>query len=89
MNQRPLRDLMTRLQESHLSVAPVLTDVSVTSAPTHDSRLVTTGGIFVAIPGRIADGAMFIASATERGAAAVLTKQVAHRHTAGGRRRTR
>ena len=75
MRERPLRDLITRLEELHLVVTPVSTDVSITSAPTHDSRLVTTGGIFVAIPGRIADGATFIASAAERGAVAVLCEQ--------------
>jgi len=75
MSERPLRDLITRLEELHLVVTPVSTDVSITSAPTHDSRLVTTGGIFVAIPGRIADGATFIASAAERGAVAVLCEQ--------------
>jgi UDP-N-acetylmuramyl tripeptide synthase len=75
MSERPLRDLIARLEELHLVVGPVSTDVSITSAPTHDSRLVTTGGIFVAIPGRIADGATFIASAAERGAVAVLCEQ--------------
>ena len=75
MSQRSLRDLITRLQELHLVVDPVSTDVSITSAPTHDSRLVTTGGIFVAIPGRTADGATFITSAVELGAAAVLSEQ--------------
>ena len=75
MSERPLRDLITRLEELHLVMTPVSTDVSITSAPSHDSRLVTTGGIFVAIPGRIADGATFIASAAERGAVAVLCEQ--------------
>ena len=75
MRERPLSDLIARLQELHLVVAPVATDVSITSAPTHDSRLVTTGGIFVAIPGRTADGATFITSAVELGAAAVLSEQ--------------
>ena len=76
MSQRPLRELIARLEELHLVVtAPVTTDITITNAPTHDSRLVTAGGIFVAIPGRNADGATFIASATERGAAAVLCEQ--------------
>ncbi|NQW55254.1 MAG: UDP-N-acetylmuramyl-tripeptide synthetase [Chloroflexi bacterium] len=75
MSHRPLRELIARLQELQLLAAPVLTDVIITSAPSHDSRLVTTGGIFVAIPGRTADGATFITSAAERGAAAVLSEQ--------------
>ena len=75
MSHRPLRELIARLQELQLLAAPVSTDVIITSAPSHDSRLVTTGGIFVAIPGRTADGATFIASAAERGAAAVLSEQ--------------
>jgi UDP-N-acetylmuramyl-tripeptide synthetase len=50
-------------------------DTSISSAPTHDSRQVTPGGLFVAIPGQKADGATFISSAAERGAAAVLCEQ--------------
>ena len=75
MRERPLSDLIARLLELHLVAAPVSTDVSITSAPTHDSRLVMTGGVFVAIPGRTADGATFITSAVELGAAAVLSEQ--------------
>ena len=77
MGERSLHDLLARLQELHLVVtAPETTDVMITSAPTHDSRLVATGGIFVAIPGRTADGATFIASAAERGAAVVLCERL-------------
>jgi UDP-N-acetylmuramoyl-L-alanyl-D-glutamate--2,6-diaminopimelate ligase len=75
MSERPLCDLIAWLQKLQLLAAPVSTDVIITSAPSHDSRLVTTGGIFVAIPGRTADGATFITSAAERGAAAVLSEQ--------------
>ena len=75
MSHRPLRELIARLQELQLLAAPVSTDVIITSAPSHDSRLVMTGGIFVAIPGRTADGATFITSAAERGAVAVLCEQ--------------
>lgn len=76
MSERPLRELIARLQELQLVVMPpAAADITITSAPTHDSRLVAAGGIFVAIPGRSADGASFIASATERGAAAVLCEQ--------------
>ena len=38
-----------------------------------DSRLVETGGLFVAIVGGSADGNRFIASAIEKGASAILT----------------
>ena len=77
MSERSLRTLLARLEEAHLVVtAPETTDVMITSAPTHDSRLVATGGIFVAIPGRTADGASFIASAVERGAAVVLCERL-------------
>ena len=73
--ERSLRDLVARLQELHLLNTPASVDVAITSAPTHDSRLVDAGGIFVAIPGRTADGATFIASAVERGAVAILCEQ--------------
>lgn len=73
MSERPLRELITRLQGLQLLVIPPgAADITITSAPTHDSRQVKAGGIFVAIPGRSADGASFISSATERGAVAVL-----------------
>ena len=72
MTERSLRELVSRLQELHLLVTPVSTDAVITSAPTHDSRLAASGCIFVAIPGRVADGATFITNAIERGAVAVL-----------------
>jgi UDP-N-acetylmuramoyl-L-alanyl-D-glutamate--2,6-diaminopimelate ligase len=73
--ERSLRDLAARLHELHLLATPIAVDVAVTSAPTHDSRMVAVGGIFVAIPGRTADGATFIAQAVEGGAVAVLCEQ--------------
>jgi UDP-N-acetylmuramoyl-L-alanyl-D-glutamate--2,6-diaminopimelate ligase len=45
-------------------------DVEVTSV-TPDSRLVTPGALFVAIPGTAKDGAEFIPQAVEKGAAAI------------------
>jgi len=72
MTERSLRDLVSRLQELHLLATPVSADAVITSAPTHDSRQVAAGSIFVAIPGRVADGATFIINAIERGAVAVL-----------------
>src|SRR5947208_8611526 len=47
-------------------------DLDVT-AVTADSRLVTPGALFVAIPGLQTDGAKFIAQAHEKGAAAVIS----------------
>ena len=76
MIARPLRELLARLRELHLVVtAPETTDLIITSAPTHDSRLVRAGGIFVAIPGRREDGTSFIGSAADAGAAAVLSER--------------
>ena len=48
------------------------TSVDITLV-TPDSRLVTKGALFVAIPGTAKDGAQFIPQAIERGAAAVVT----------------
>ncbi|HSW38442.1 MAG TPA: Mur ligase family protein, partial [Acidobacteriota bacterium] len=42
----------------------------------YDSRSVNKGDIFVAIPGRKADGAAFIAQAVEKGAIAVAAEQM-------------
>jgi len=72
MSSRSLRELVERLQTLQLLAEPASMDTSISSAPTHDSRQVTPGGLFVAIPGQKADGATFISSAAERGAAAVL-----------------
>ena len=48
------------------------TNVDITSV-TPDSRLVTKGALFVAIPGTAKDGSAFIPQATEKGAAAIVT----------------
>lgn len=58
------------------------TDVDIT-AVTPDSRLVTRGSLFVAIPGIAKDGTAFIPQAIERGAAAIAAEQ--HRWTETGR----
>jgi UDP-N-acetylmuramoyl-L-alanyl-D-glutamate--2,6-diaminopimelate ligase len=47
------------------------------TAVTADSRLVKPGALFVAIPGTAQDGAKFIGSAIEKGAAAVVTESPA------------
>ena len=75
MSDRLLSDLVARLNSLHLLAEPATVETVITSAPTHDSRQVSRGGLFVAIPGRKVDGVTFIASATEHGAAAVLSEQ--------------
>jgi UDP-N-acetylmuramoyl-L-alanyl-D-glutamate--2,6-diaminopimelate ligase len=60
-----LRDLLR-----HVPVRGDVPDVEVT-AVTADSRLVTPGALFVAIPGLQTDGAKFIAQAVEKGAVCV------------------
>ena len=72
MSHRQLRELTARLHEADLLVGSTNQDVAITSAPTHDSRVITPGAIFVAIPGRVADGASFIATAIDAGAVAVV-----------------
>ena len=47
-------------------------DADITSV-TPDSRLVTPGALFVAIPGTAKDGTQFIGQAIEKGAAAIVT----------------
>ena len=75
MSDRLLSDLVARLSGLQLLAEPVPIEAVITSAPTHDSRQVTRGGVFVAIPGRNVDGVTFIESAVEHGAAVVLSEQ--------------
>jgi UDP-N-acetylmuramoyl-L-alanyl-D-glutamate--2,6-diaminopimelate ligase len=49
------------------------TDIEITSV-TPDSRLVSKGALFVAIPGTAKDGTQFVPQAIERGAAAVVAQ---------------
>ncbi|MEO6260064.1 MAG: UDP-N-acetylmuramoyl-L-alanyl-D-glutamate--2,6-diaminopimelate ligase [Thermoanaerobaculia bacterium] len=68
-----------------MNVRDVLQDVPVRSiagdtnveivAVASDSRLVATGTLFVAIPGLKTDGAKFIESAVQKGAAAIVTEE--------------
>src|SRR5207253_2455621 len=53
-------------------------DVDITSV-TPDSRLVTKGTLFVAIPGTAQDGTAFLPQAVEKGAAAVVVTGTANR----------
>lgn len=48
-------------------------DVDVTSI-THDSRAVSRGAVFVAVPGQRTDGVRFVADAIRRGAVAVVAE---------------
>jgi UDP-N-acetylmuramoyl-tripeptide--D-alanyl-D-alanine ligase len=50
-------------------------DVAVTGSVEFDSRLVSPGGLFVALPGEHVDGSDFVASAVERGAVAALVAE--------------
>jgi UDP-N-acetylmuramoyl-L-alanyl-D-glutamate--2,6-diaminopimelate ligase len=52
-----------------------IADAEVT-AVTADSRLVTPGALFVAIPGLQTDGAKFIAQAREKGAVALISSEL-------------
>jgi len=52
-------------------------DVEITSV-TADSRLVTPGALFVAVPGFKTDGAKFIESAVSKGAAAIVSEAPAN-----------
>lgn len=52
--------------------------IALTSAPTHDSRHVAPGGIFVAIRGFRTDGAAYAAEAVERGAALLVAERDLH-----------
>jgi UDP-N-acetylmuramoyl-L-alanyl-D-glutamate--2,6-diaminopimelate ligase len=58
-------------------------DIEITGV-TPDSRLVTPGALFVAIPGTAKDGAQFISQATEKGAAAVVSSGAAGSQPADG-----
>src|ERR1051326_9474301 len=61
-----LRDVELRSKRNDL-------DLEI-SAITADSRLVTPGALFVAVPGLQTDGARFIHQAKAKGAAAVVSK---------------
>jgi UDP-N-acetylmuramoyl-L-alanyl-D-glutamate--2,6-diaminopimelate ligase len=64
-----LRDLLRDVECGDHAAA---LDTEIT-AVTADSRLVVPGALFVAIPGTVQDGAKFIGSAVEKGAAAIVS----------------
>ena len=64
-----LRDL---LRDVPVRAGDLDLDAEITSV-TADSRLVTRGALFVAIPGTVKDGAQFIPQALQKGAAAVIS----------------
>lgn len=78
MQERHLAELVARLQAAGLLVTAPTADTVIAGAPTHDSRRVAAGGIFVAIPGRVADGASFAEGAIDRGAAAIVAERELH-----------
>ncbi|HVC42737.1 MAG TPA: UDP-N-acetylmuramoyl-L-alanyl-D-glutamate--2,6-diaminopimelate ligase [Candidatus Saccharimonadales bacterium] len=57
------------------TLAPAAAGIGITAIDS-DSRSVTAGSLFVAVPGRRADGQAFIADAIARGAAAVVAERV-------------
>lgn len=59
------------------------TDVDITNV-TPDSRLVTDGALFVAIPGTARDGTQFIPQAVDKGAAAIVASVLPPPASAGG-----
>jgi UDP-N-acetylmuramoyl-L-alanyl-D-glutamate--2,6-diaminopimelate ligase len=81
---RPLADLVTRLtsegrlrgvrRDGRPVPSATLADVTVTGV-THDSRTVTEGTVFVAVPGAHADGHDYAPTAVGRGAAALLVER--------------
>jgi UDP-N-acetylmuramoyl-L-alanyl-D-glutamate--2,6-diaminopimelate ligase len=83
-DRRPLEDLVGRLasqgrvrgtrHDARPVAAADLAGVEVTGV-THDSRAVKPGMLFVAIPGRLADGHDFVPAALEAGAAAVIVER--------------
>ena len=50
-------------------------DIEITSI-SYDTRTLSPGALFVALPGARTDGAQYIQEAMEKGAAAVLCEQV-------------
>lgn len=68
---------LSHLLEPEFAVPPGAGDVMITGLSL-DSRLVSKGFLFAALPGARADGVQFIARAIEAGAAAVLVSTEAH-----------
>ncbi|GAH55318.1 unnamed protein product, partial [marine sediment metagenome] len=50
-------------------------DLVVDGSVETDSRLVTPGSVFFALPGEVTDGRRFVPAATEAGAALVITPE--------------
>ncbi len=73
MPPRPLQALLADLDGAQVvgDASCTITDVA------YDSRLITPGGLFVALRGGYADGHRFIAEAARRGAVAALVEEAA------------
>ena len=54
---------------------PTSAEAVITGSVETDSRLVATGSLFVAKPGEVTDGHLFVAKALERGAVAAIVQQ--------------
>ena len=82
---RPLADLATRLQSEgrlrgvrtggRAAGSGALADLVVEAPPTHDSRTVQRGGVFVAIEGERADGHDHAPEAVDRGAGTLVVER--------------
>jgi len=75
--EQRISSLIARLDQQGLLVAGDQSghqqgDLKISAPPTHDSRLVQPGGLFVAIAGQRADGATFAAEAFKHGAVAMI-----------------
>ncbi|MEI6155663.1 MAG: UDP-N-acetylmuramyl-tripeptide synthetase [bacterium] len=75
MAGRPLQELAARLEQSRLLQSPSTAVAEILGAATHDSRRITKGGLFIAIPGRVHDGLAYVEDAIQRGAAAVIAER--------------
>ena len=73
---KPLGELVARLAaEGRLIAAPEGTDGIAIAGLAYDSRSVTRGDVFVAIPGEHVDGHAFVGDAAGRGAAAAIVER--------------
>ena len=65
---------ITRIVGGRL-VATVSDDTEIAGSVQTDSRLVTAGSIFFALPGEVTDGALFAGAAVDNGAALVISER--------------
>src|SRR5713226_590300 len=77
-----LQDLLAALEQPPIQIygADRFSSHSDISAITYDSRNVTEGGLFVAVPGVHTDGRRFLRDARERGAVVALGSSLQDTH---------